>query len=77
MVGQTLWGLVALRHAAGIAFLKGKLDGLCLFRRVRKSTQATQNYGLRHILRESENEIHDLQRQTGYDLYWRLYFALT
>ncbi len=29
------------------------------------------------ILEPGENEIRELQRQTGPDLYWRLYFALT
>ena len=28
LVGQLLWGLVALRHGTGWAFLRGKLDGL-------------------------------------------------
>ena len=28
------------------------------------------------ILLESERQIFDLQRQTGFDWYWRIYFAL-
>jgi len=32
---------------------------------------------IRHILFESEQEIRHWQRAAGYDLYWRLYFALT
>lgn len=75
LVGQTLWGLLALRHGAGIAFLKGKFEGLRQFRGFRNDIPSVA--ALSGILRESENEIHDLQRQTGYDLYWRLYFALT
>jgi GT2 family glycosyltransferase len=76
LVGQALWGLLALRHGAGLAFVKGKVEGMRRFRQVRNDAQSSAS-ALSTILRESENEIHDLQRQTGYDLYWRLYFALT
>ena len=75
-VGQALWGLLALRHGAGFAYVKGKLEGMHRFRQLRKKTTPV-NGALFDILRESENEIHELQRQTGFDLYWRLYFALT
>jgi len=74
-VGQTLWGLLALRHGTGWAFLKGKIEAMKLFHTIRRKSSA--DGALPSILRESEQEIHDLQRQTGYDLYWRLYFALT
>jgi GT2 family glycosyltransferase len=76
LVGQTLWGLLALRHGAGLAFLRGKLEAARLFRSLRKDTRSSSS-ALAGILWESENEIRDLQRETGYDLYWRLYFALT
>lgn len=76
LVGQTLWGLLALRHGAGLAFMRGKIEGLALFPKIRAGVRSPGN-ALKSILHESENEIHDLQRQTGYDLYWRLYFALT
>ena len=32
---------------------------------------------LTDIVESSENEIREIQRLTGFDLYWRLYFALT
>ncbi len=32
---------------------------------------------LARILEESEREILRLQERTGFDLYWKLYFALT
>src|SRR5258708_36052945 len=76
LVGQTLWGLLALRHGAGLAFVKGKVEGMRRFRQIRKDVGCSGS-ALSAILRESENEIHELQRQTGFDLYWRLYFALT
>lgn len=72
-VAQTLWGLVALRHGAGFAYLEGKLDGLRRFHRSRGDSPAN----LTAIVESSENEIREIQRLTGFDLYWRLYFALT
>jgi GT2 family glycosyltransferase len=72
-VAQALWGLVALRHGAGFAYLEGKLDGLRGFRNSRGTSAAN----LASIIESSENEILEIQRLTGFDLYWRLYFALT
>jgi GT2 family glycosyltransferase len=72
-VAQTLWGLVALRHGAGFAYLKGKLDGLRRFHQARGKSVAN----LATIVESSEKEILEIQRLTGFDLYWRLYFALT
>jgi hypothetical protein len=72
-VAQTLWGLVALRHGAGFAYLEGKLDGLRRFHRARRNS----TLNLTTIVESSENELRELQRLTGFDLYWRLYFALT
>ena len=34
-LGQLLWGIVALRHGAGTAWLRGKMEGLLLFRQFR------------------------------------------
>ena len=73
IAAQSLWGLIALRHGAGLAFLKGKLEGLQQFRSVRR-------YGplaVWEILEESERQIRDLQKLAGFDLYWKAYFALT
>jgi GT2 family glycosyltransferase len=72
-VAQSLWGFVALRHGALSAYLLGKLDGLRLFRRAKGKYQAT----LPAVLERSEKEIQELQRLTGFDLYWKLYYALT
>jgi GT2 family glycosyltransferase len=72
-VAQALWGLVALRHGAGFAYLKGKLEGLRRFRKARGQSPAA----FAAIVESSENEILEIQRLTGFDLYWRLYFALT
>lgn len=75
LAGQLLWGLVAVRHGAGLAYLKGKMEGLKDFSRLRRA--ATPSEEILGILNESERELHHWQRAGGYDLYWRLYFALT
>ena len=79
LVAQTLWGLVALRHGAFWAFLRGKLDGLLRFRTAGRGASRipVESKRLRRILRESEQEIRCVQRRTGFDWYWRVYFVLT
>lgn len=73
LVAQGLWGLVALSHGAAWSWLTGKIQGMQRYGRCRRPG----NEGLFAILDQSEREIQELQRQTGQDLYWRLYFALT
>jgi GT2 family glycosyltransferase len=72
VVAQLLWGLTALRHGAGLAWLRGKLDGF----RAPVSPVPEQWRRIRDGVIESESEIRRLQQKTGFDLYWRLYFAL-
>jgi GT2 family glycosyltransferase len=66
LAGQTLWGLVALRHGRFLPWLRGKLAAL------RRRKQRTLEAG--ELLRASEDEIRELQRAAGPDIYWRLYF---
>jgi GT2 family glycosyltransferase len=68
VAGQVLWGVVALRHGAGLAWLAGKFDTLKSFR-----LEGTPSYGLRAFLATSEREI----RLRARDPYWRWYFRLT
>jgi GT2 family glycosyltransferase len=77
LVAQSLWGLTALRHGAFLAYLRGKVEGLRLFSKWRKRRSEAESQRLEELLRESERQLQDLQRQTGFDLYWRIYFALT
>jgi GT2 family glycosyltransferase len=73
LTAQSLWGLIAVRHGAGLAFLKGKLEGLRQFRRARRFGPPA----VWEILEESESQIRDLQKRAGFDFYWKAYFALT
>jgi GT2 family glycosyltransferase len=68
LTGQMLWGLVALRHGRGIAWLAGKIDGLRGFQ-----LQGLHSPAVSEFLATSENEIR--RRATG--PYWRWYFRLT
>lgn len=75
LVAQGLWGLVALRHGRPAAWLRGKWEG---WREARRAGWRPQ-YGLDRlaVLDQSERQLGELQRATGFDWYWRLYFALT
>jgi len=81
LAGQLLWGLLALRHGRGLAYLSGKLSGLRFARTLRGETSgdlhsASENR-LRAIVEGSEEEILNLGRQAGLDWYWRAYFWLS
>lgn len=78
LAGQLLWGLLALRHRTGLAYLGGKWSGLRVARAIGSSNSGKQAADaaerLSRILEASEAEIHRLQKQTGIDWYWRMYF---
>jgi GT2 family glycosyltransferase len=79
-IAQTLWGLVALRHGALVSYLRGKVEGLRQFREARGkhcASPAADGIPFSAILEHSEKEIREIQQAAGFDLYWRLYFALT
>jgi GT2 family glycosyltransferase len=75
IVGQILWGLVAVRHGVGFAWCRGKMEGIRRFPAVRKETSTPEL--LVHFLTHSEQTIRELQLATGFDTYWKLYFLLT
>ena len=68
VAGQLLWGVVALRHGAPLAWLAGKYDALRSFR-----LEGHTSPRLHAFLAASENEI----RLRARDAYWRWYFRLT
>ncbi len=73
VVAQALWGLLAVRHGTGRAWLRGKAEGIRLF----AQTRGEGSEGVAGVLEAGEREIRSLQRQTGFDWYWRVYFLLT
>lgn len=72
LAAQLLWGLQAMRRGAGLAWLRGKWAGL---RTPIRAVPGQWDRIAAEIV-ESEAEILDLQRSAGFDLYWRLYFAM-
>lgn len=75
LAAQALWGLVAARHGRLLAYLQGKQEGIRMFRLFRAgSDRRADPERLAAVLAESEAEILRLQRRTGWDAYWRLYF---
>jgi len=75
LAGQLLWGLVACRHGQGFSYLRGKLQGL--FSRPEGKGQLAPLATVNSVLEESERHIFELQRETGFDRYWRAYFWLS
>jgi hypothetical protein len=49
------------------------MEGLRRFRQVRQPGSPA----LWDVLEQSEHQIRELQNRTGFDSYWRAYFALT
>jgi GT2 family glycosyltransferase len=68
LVGQLLWGAVAFRRRCGIAWLRGKREGLRGFRFQTKNPEVIER-----ILIANEGFIRTVNR----DRFWRLYFLLT
>ncbi len=78
VAGQLLWGLVALRHGRGAAFVRGKIAGMREARRLKwPSTNEYTRKVLSEVLESSEANILALARETGFDSYWRAYFWLS
>lgn len=68
VAGQLLWGVVALRHGAGLAWAAGKWEAIRDFHLAPESSPR-----LREFLKASEREI----RERARDPYWLWYFRLS
>ncbi len=73
IMAQCLWGLVAMRHGRGLAWLRGKWEGMRSFSVLRRVNTGP---GLPAGIYESERLIYELQELTGFDSFWRFYFLL-
>lgn len=76
LVGQTLALLMAAKHRRFFAALRGKWDGIRQWSTFRKEMNAAYERAIESAFSESELEIRNLQRQIGFDIYWRLYFSV-
>jgi GT2 family glycosyltransferase len=73
LVAQVLWGGVALRHGQGLAWARGKLQGLRHFSTARMQNLQRDSKLLEQVLHSNEQFIRAISRER----YWRLYFQLT
>ena len=76
LVGQGLWGAIALRHSSAGAWLRGKWEGWLGYRRLRVDG-AGRPGRIDPILVEGDKIIRELQRESGLSGYWKLYSSLT
>ncbi len=73
LVAQLLWGAVAVRHGRGLAWARGKIQGLRHFSAAGMQNLQKDPELLEEILRSNEQIIQSVSRDT----YWKLYFLLT
>jgi GT2 family glycosyltransferase len=77
VAGQVLWGLVALRHFRGVSYLRGKFSGWNVARALYLGKTNISEDRLARLAIASEQQIFALQKQIGFDRYWRVYFWLS
>jgi GT2 family glycosyltransferase len=77
LLAQALWGAVAARHGAGMAWTRGKVQGLRRFAAERRQFVNFEPGVLELTLCSNERLIREVQQATGFDSYWKLYFLLT
>jgi GT2 family glycosyltransferase len=76
LTAHLLWGCVATRHGAGLAWACGAAQGLAGFSRMRKTGVRIEERALSGLLQSQERVIRQFQTSTGYDAYWQWYFRL-
>ena len=90
LAAQLLWGAVALRHGRGLAWARGKVQGLRLFSAARRERQRalpdgrgsdlSRSYQSRDRQGALDQVLHSNEqfiRTVNRDTYWKLYFLLT
>jgi GT2 family glycosyltransferase len=73
LVAHVLWMAAAFRRGAGLASIRGTAEGL---RRAVGAADCGAWHEIRSVVEASERDIRDIQIETGFDLYWKLYFRL-
>ena len=71
--GQALWGFIAIRHGAGVAWFAGKRAGAARAKRLAAATPRLPG----SFFARQEREIFELQCKCGFDWYWWVYRMLT
>jgi GT2 family glycosyltransferase len=75
VAGQVLALGMTAKHWHLLAGVRGKWEALRQWRSYRRELEAGSR--LEAVVIESEREILRLQKELGFDTYWRLYFSLT
>jgi GT2 family glycosyltransferase len=75
LVGQSVSLAGAAREGQFLPALRGVFEGLRRWHSFRCDLPRDPA-GAERALTESERQLHDLQKQLGFDPYWRLYFSL-
>jgi GT2 family glycosyltransferase len=75
-VAHGLWFILAIRHRAAFAWLRGRMQGWAAWPRARRAA-GPFDPGLLGHLRENERLIAELRPASGMETYWRWYFFLT
>ena len=72
LVAQVFWGVLALRHGCGIAWLRGKTEGSARFReRSRRASVAVAGFELASSMRKRAADLASCSRESGFDAYWK------
>jgi GT2 family glycosyltransferase len=84
LAAQLLWGAVAVRHGRGLAWARGKAQGLRLFSAARKQMRGSDQSRDREgavadpaVLDQALHSNEQFIRAVSRDSYWKLYFLLT
>jgi hypothetical protein len=73
-VGQMLSLATTAKHGHLLSGLRGKIEALWRWPAFRTNLQSA--HLIEAAISQSENEIRELQKTIGFDIYWRLYFSL-
>jgi GT2 family glycosyltransferase len=76
LVGQILAVLAAAKQGHLFAAIRGKWEAVRQWSSFRQQNSAEAAGQIEKVFSDSEREIHRLQRQVGFNPYWRLYFSL-
>ena len=76
LVGQLLALLAAAKQGHVMAAMHGKWQGFRQWSSFRQRSSIDSADHIEKVFADSEREIHRLQRQVGFNPYWRLYFSL-
>ena len=76
VAGQLGWGLLALKHGAGFAWIQGKIEG-CRLAAPRTEMHSNDFTAIAGILNEQERRLGELLKETGQrDTFWSAYFKV-